>query len=75
MNILIVDDEEDILEEIKSLAVQCTTFANNVFSTKDSTEALNIIENQKIDILVSDIRMPVENRNSATAISRRVLRL
>lgn len=59
MNILIVDDEEDILEEIKSLAVQCTTFANNVFSTKDSTEALNIIENQKIDILVSDIRMPV----------------
>lgn len=59
MNILIVDDEEDILEEIKSLAVQCTTFANNVFSTKDGSEALNIIENQKIDILVSDIRMPV----------------
>lgn len=54
-NILIVDDEERIRTVIK-------TYADNegyrVFEASDGYEALEIIENEIIDVIVLDIMMP-----------------
>jgi len=54
--VLVVDDEAD-LREIFSAWLQDAGCI--VFTAADGVEALEVFETQKIDILVSDIRMPV----------------
>ena len=54
--VLVVDDEAD-LREIFSAWLQHEGCL--VFTAANGIEALEVLEAQKIDILVSDIRMPV----------------
>jgi DNA-binding response OmpR family regulator len=55
MNVLIVDDEERIRSIIKEY---CINENYNVFETDDGSLVLNIIKNNKIDIIILDIMMP-----------------
>lgn len=55
-SILFVDDEKQILKAIRREFIETdysTFFAN------DAEEALDIIDNTKIDLIVTDMRMPV----------------
>ena len=55
VNILIVEDEKDLLELFSAV------LSNNGYKTitaKDGKEALNIIENENIDMIITDIMMP-----------------
>ena len=54
-NALIVDDEKDLREVI------CYDFEKKgftVFTSANGNEAIEIIKNQKIDVVLSDIQMP-----------------
>jgi two-component system response regulator YesN len=56
-NLLLVDDEKPIREKL----INNTDWAGNdyqVFAAADGAEALEIIKNKGIDILVTDIQMP-----------------
>ncbi len=53
--LLIVDDEEGIRE---SLALAFEIEGYPVFSACDGAEALEKIDSQNIDVVISDIRMP-----------------
>ncbi|MFH0703292.1 MAG: HD domain-containing phosphohydrolase [bacterium] len=53
-NVLVIDDEIDNLQLFKR-----TLRKNfNVFSTTSGLDALEILKNQKIDLIISDYRMP-----------------
>lgn len=54
-HILIVDDEPDILE---SLELVLTSSGYRVSNVLDAKTALSILEYTKIDVVVTDIRMP-----------------
>jgi len=58
ISILCVDDEEVVLEHIKSIL---KNFTKNVYIAKDGVEALEIALNNNIDIVVTDILMPNKN--------------
>lgn len=53
--ILLVDDEERILRTLTMLL----KMQYQVFSTTDGNEALNILKQEKIHVLISDQRMPL----------------
>lgn len=55
MNILIVEDERDIRNLI-SLHMRKENY--EVYEASDGREALNIFENEKIDLILLDIMMP-----------------
>lgn len=55
-NILFVDDERSILKSLERLFFE---FDCEVFTAESGEEGLRILENQPIDIVVSDMRMPV----------------
>lgn len=75
MNILIVDDELGIRTLIKEYALNENY---NVFEASDGIEALNVIDYEKIDIIILDIMMPnmdglsfykeIKNKNIPTII-------
>ena len=73
--ILFIDDEERILRSMKAL------FRRNydVITTTDPTEALDILSNQDIDVIVSDQRMPditgIELLKQVTQLSPRTIRV
>ncbi|WMJ77515.1 MULTISPECIES: sigma-54-dependent transcriptional regulator [unclassified Sedimentibacter] len=54
-NLLIVDDEKSIRE---TLRVILSDLNYNVFTAMDGFEALDILNNNIIDILITDLRMP-----------------
>lgn len=54
-NILVVEDDIDI---IKLLKIYLENDGNKVFSAKNGLEALEVMENTKIDLVVMDIMMP-----------------
>ena len=54
-SILIVDDEENILKSLKRLFV---VEDYNVFTATDAEEGLNVLHNERIDLVVSDQKMP-----------------
>ena len=54
-NLLIVDDELEIINELKELLANQ---ADQIFSATDGAEALDILDEERIDCIVSDIRMP-----------------
>ena len=64
MKVLIVDDEERIRILIKEY---CLNEGYNVLEASDGKEALDIIKDNKVDILVLDIMMP--NMDGLTAYS------
>jgi len=55
-NFLVVDDEENIRKVLKQLLEK--NGYKNIFQAKDGLEALGIIENENIDVIISDINMP-----------------
>lgn len=56
-NILIVDDHPLILDGLKNL-VEKTDFADKIFTATNGKIALEIIENQNIKLVITDISMP-----------------
>ena len=56
--ILIVDDEEDILE---LLSVILHDEGLRVLAASNGVEALGILAEEKIDLVISDVRMPQMN--------------
>lgn len=56
MTVLVVDDEEDLLE---IFSVWLTLSGYRVLSAPNGAEALKFIATEKIDALISDIRMPI----------------
>src|SRR5689334_8666468 len=54
-NILFVDDEENIT---KTLLRHFSHLGYHVYSAQSGKEALNILNMEKIDVIVSDMRMP-----------------
>lgn len=55
LNVLVVEDEAINREMLEFLLSQ---HCNNVFSAASGIEALSILKNQPVDIILSDIRMP-----------------
>jgi len=59
MRILIVDDSETMRALIKRVIMISGVPAENVVEAKDGAAALSILEHDVIDILLTDIHMPV----------------
>jgi response regulator RpfG family c-di-GMP phosphodiesterase len=57
--ILICDDEEDILE-ILSFCV-ADQIQSEIFHAKNGNEAINILNNSSVDLLICDYNMPIKN--------------
>ncbi|MGM0519583.1 MAG: response regulator [Campylobacterota bacterium] len=57
-NVLYLEDDESLLQHTTDVLED---FVNNIFAVKTSTEALDVILNNKIDIIVSDILLKNEN--------------
>ena len=57
LTILYIEDEETIKENIKKTLL---LFSNKIFDVKDIKSAKETLENQKIDIIISDINLPDE---------------
>ena len=55
---LLVADDEQYLREKVSSNVDWEKYNCRVFQAKDGREALSILKEEDIDILVTDIRMP-----------------
>jgi DNA-binding response OmpR family regulator len=56
-NILVVDDDRDILELVRSVLETNHT----VLIAESGSEALKLMDQHSIDLLVTDVRMPVMN--------------
>ncbi len=57
-NILYLEDDDSLLHQTKDMLGD---FVKNIFTTKTSREALEIIKNHKVDVIVSDILLENEN--------------
>lgn len=55
--VLVVDDETDILESLTAL-LEAVEANPRVITARDGEEALNVMEQEKVDLLVTDYRMP-----------------
>lgn len=71
LNVLIVDDEAFVVDWIISLLDSQGDLPLNLFSCYGVTEAERMIEERRIDILLSDIRMPDGNGLDLIAAVRR----
>jgi len=58
MTLLFVEDEDDLLEIISDTL---TKLDANFLTAKNGKLALDILEKEKVDIVVTDINMPVMN--------------
>lgn len=58
LKVLVVDDEADTLELIKVLLGQCGA---EVTTASSAAEALELVEETKPDVIISDIGMPIED--------------
>lgn len=67
-NLLLLDDELALSESLKELLEE---EASAIFIAKNGLEALDIIAREKIDCVVSDIRMPLMDGISFMRIARR----
>ena len=61
MNFLIVDDEKNIVEGIRLLAIESGYSFENIFLAYSGKEALDVLEREEIDVMFSDVKMPVMN--------------
>lgn len=60
LEIVIVDDEVQITELLKTF-VQCATTNSNIHTFNDSMEAKYFLSKHKIDVLITDYKMPKYN--------------
>lgn len=63
VNVLVVDDDKNIR---KLIAVVLKKENYNIYEASNGQEALNIIENNKIDLSIIDIMMPIKDGYSLT---------
>ena len=61
MNILIVDDQPNVISSLKSGINWSELNITNIYTALDAQEARECILSYNIDILLTDIEMPVEN--------------
>lgn len=59
-HVLVVDDEADILESLKDL-LEASLDDVEVLPASSGQQALDIIQNQKVDLIISDYKMPKMN--------------
>jgi two-component system, response regulator YesN len=57
-NLLIVDDEQEILDYLQSLFMEVTDPEFNVITAQSGEEAIERLNQVKVDIVLSDIMMP-----------------
>lgn len=55
--ILIVDDDADIVDLVETML----TPEHEIIGVTDTSEALETLRNSQVDLLVTDIRMPIQN--------------
>lgn len=60
LEVVIVDDEIQITELLKTF-IQCSSQNSNVHTFNDSSEALKFITSNKVDVLITDYKMPKYN--------------
>jgi len=60
-NILIVDDEVNIREGLKISLIRA---GNNVFTAQDGLEALKVMDDEEIDVVITDLLMPNMDGNA-----------
>jgi CheY-like chemotaxis protein len=58
MKVLVVDDEEDVRELMQAMLERCEVQVRLVSSARD---ALEVLQRERFDVLVSDIGMPEED--------------
>jgi DNA-binding NtrC family response regulator len=57
-NVLYLDDNENLLKHTTDVLED---FVNNIYAVKTSNEALDILLNKKVDVIISDILLKDEN--------------
>jgi DNA-binding NtrC family response regulator len=57
-NVLYLEDDENLLKHTTDVLVD---FVNNIYAVKTSKEALDILLNKKVDVIISDILLKDEN--------------
>ncbi len=57
-NILYLEDDENLLKHTKDVLED---FVKNIYATKTPNEALEILLNKKVDVIISDILLKEEN--------------
>jgi len=57
-NILYLEDDENLLKHTSDVLED---FVNNIYAVKTSNEAMDILLNKKVDVLISDILLENEN--------------
>ena len=57
-NVLYLEDDENLLKHTSDVLED---FVNNIFAVKTSKEALDILLNKKVDVIISDINLPHMN--------------
>ena len=57
-NILYLEDDEHLLKHTHDVLED---FVNNIYAVKTSKEAMNILLNKKVDVIISDILLENEN--------------
>lgn len=66
-NLLLIDDETELTQSMKELFEE---EAHQIFVANNGKEALDILEKNQIDCVVSDIKMPVMDGLSFMKIAR-----
>lgn len=66
--VMVADDDANIR---KTIADVLSRYGCQVFTAKDGHEAVNIIDSQPLDLIISDIRMPHRNGYEIYAAARR----
>jgi len=56
--VLLVDDEENVLEILKSTIQWQELGVEKLLTAQDGLQALDILENRQVDLLITDINMP-----------------
>ena len=57
-NVLYLEDDENLLKHTKDILED---FVNNIYAVKTISEALDILLNKKVDVIISDILLKDEN--------------
>jgi CheY-like chemotaxis protein len=57
--VLLVDDDADMLDLMQMAFTECGRFA--VTACMDARDAVEVLKNQPIEVVISDYRMPVMN--------------
>ena len=61
LNVMVLDDDATVRRSLMMLIDWESLNANFVCAVRDGAEALKILEHERIDLIISDIKMPVMN--------------